>query len=792
MKRYVKYLIMACLPLYIISCQNNELAEEVTQKPVAFNGFWADINDGANTRTHLIDGEYVVWEEGAGIDVFSDLASFESYDLIRGEHTSTGYFCGKGITGNEFYGFYPSREGEIDHEAKIVYDIPFITNHIAYVLPFTEGDELEDGEFDIFAYAMYLPMVAKSHDNNLHFKQTVGMFHVTLTGNMRVARIIFRGNNDEIICGYGHIDLTQDEPVFVLDEESFLGNPKQIILTNPGKRTNGIHLPSLSETLADDMGNVSTSEIPVSVELSDTPIDFYFAVPPMTFSKGVTLRLEGEDEDGDWVVMEKKTSKAITIGRGEIVNYPELDTAPIVKQGKTIVSPATEDVFVDNGYSIIWEVHTTPENQASKIESVGTALKAIYNNNQVHWSDNEDDKRSITVILPEATRIPNNTFQYCGNLKFFRGENVTSIGSYAFYNSGVREVIVPSVTNIGDYTFGSCYSLKSIDLPSVLKIGDNAFLSSPLSSISMPLLTSLGKSAFYETQFESFTFPEGITAIPDNLFEECKKLVSVSGLNITSIGNRAFCSDNELLEVNFPKVERIESSAFSANGNITHLSFPKVSYIGEYAFSNCTGLVTIKLPRAKTIGEYAFRDCSSLNNISLPKIKTIDDWAFSGCTSLSSIDLTTVQILGEAVFNNTRLTELNLLNVVQIDDRTFAGMNNLVEVRLPKVEKLGEVIFDGLENIQAVYIGGGDGWVGLHYYGNWKWTNAFTSGGGYLGDATLYLPANLQYYDSTNPVYPSTKSITGDKWTMIFSAGDTRYFDVSEFGHIYVGNNIIK
>lgn len=56
------------------------------------------------------------------------------------------------------------------------------------------------------------------------------------------------------------------------------------------------------------------------------------------------------------------------------------------------------------------------------------------------------------------------------------GYTVTSIGGYAFFAAGIRDVVIPeTVVRIGEWAFGSCESLGSIKIPpSVTSIGDCA------------------------------------------------------------------------------------------------------------------------------------------------------------------------------------------------------------------------------------------------------------------------------------------------------------------------------
>lgn len=87
--------------------------------------------------------------------------------------------------------------------------------------------------------------------------------------------------------------------------------------------------------------------------------------------------------------------------------------------------------------------------------------------------------------------------------------NVTTIGSYAFYNcSSLTSVMIPNrVTSIGRYAFYKCSCLTSLMIPnSVREIGYCAFVGC--------------------TRLTSVTIGNGITHIKPNAFDDCNNLKS--------------------------------------------------------------------------------------------------------------------------------------------------------------------------------------------------------------------------------------------------------------------------
>ena len=196
-----------------------------------------------------------------------------------------------------------------------------------------------------------------------------------------------------------------------------------------------------------------------------------------------------------------------------------------------------------------------------------------------HTVDNNGN--CIIEFEGKFTRIPDRAFQ---NTKINSKDicipnTVTSIGSYAFYNTAISgSLAIPnSVTEIGEGAFENCRELNSLFLPSNLKRIENR-------------------------TFNACGFSGGLT-IPNS---------------VTEIGEKAFYN------------------CTGFNGTLTLSN--KLETIGESAFYGCSGFTgSLTLPNSvTTIGNAAFRACGSFTNLELSNaLSVIPHQAFYGCKSLS-------------------------------------------------------------------------------------------------------------------------------------------------------------
>ena len=238
---------------------------------------------------------------------------------------------------------------------------------------------------------------------------------------------------------------------------------------------------------------------------------------------------------------------------------------------------------------------------------------------------------------------------------------VTTIGNYAFFNSGLTSVTIPSsVTTFGKYAFSDCSSLSSLTLTEGL--------------------TSIGNYAFNKTGMTSVTIPSSVKTIGEYAFFECTSLSSLTLTEgLTTIGNYAFF-----------------------NSGLTSVTIPSsVTNFGEGAFSYCTNLssVTIYAPSLTTYGEDAF-----YNNASERKIYVFSDCVDTYKAGWSSYvneikpipDLTANDAGGEL---GRWCTYYNGLADVTVDEKTTvytAAVNGSDQVALTptgsRIVKRGEAV----------------------------------------------------------------------------------------------------
>ena len=267
---------------------------------------------------------------------------------------------------------------------------------------------------------------------------------------------------------------------------------------------------------------------------------------------------------------------------------------------------------------------------------------------------------SVTIGNSVNT-IGNYAFSSCSGLTSVTIPNsVTSIGENAFYRTNLTGVTINSDAIISkSYTYNSNLSGIFGDLVARYTVGND--------------VKSIGNYAFYNSKaLSSVSILSSVTSIGNDAFSGCSRLTSVTiGNSVTSIAANAFFNCSGLTKVNISDMAswcKISFESGTANplfyakhlylngSEVKELIIPNsVTSIGENAFYNCSGLTSVTIPNSVTsIGYSAFYNCSGLTSVAIPNsVTSIGYSAFYNCSGLTSVIIpNSVTSIGSDPFSN--------------------------------------------------------------------------------------------------------------------------------------------
>ena len=241
-------------------------------------------------------------------------------------------------------------------------------------------------------------------------------------------------------------------------------------------------------------------------------------------------------------------------------------------------------------------------------------------------------------------------------------ENVTEINARSFYGATciTSLTIGEQVTSIGNYAFENCNNINNVyytgSISQWCNISFVSGTSNPLyyarnyyfenelvTSLVIPEdVTEIKAYAFYHAiHFTLLNLGNSVTSIGNSAFAYCSGFSGslTIGNSVTTIGNNAFqyCSGFTGNLTIGNSVTSIGNSAFNYCRSFTgSLIIPNsVTSIGAYAFYYCSGFTgNLAIGNSVTsIGNYAFANCYGFTgNLTIPNsVTTISDYAFGSC-----------------------------------------------------------------------------------------------------------------------------------------------------------------
>ena len=331
----------------------------------------------------------------------------------------------------------------------------------------------------------------------------------------------------------------------------------------------------------------------------------------------------------------------------------------------------------------------------------------------------------LALLLPSLAGAADSDFQIVN-------------GVLTKYTGPGGDVVVPEgVTSIGDAAFALCYNLTSVKIPEgVTQIGKGVFMGcSNLTTIEIPEgVTSIGNEAFeFCNSLTSVTLPSTLEFLGENVFMGCSSLTGIvdkSDRFLKTVGGIVYNTNGTKIlaalasasgEIRIAEgVTKIPDRLFEYNDKITSIVIPEgVTTVGNYAFRRCENLASITLPATlKTLGKNIFNDCKNLVSVvdkSGKFLKTVDGIVYSAdgtqilavlASAIGEVRIAegVTEIPNELFESNDRITSIVIPEgVTSIGDYAFNWCENLTSVILPStLETFGESVFDGCDNLTSI------------------------------------------------------------------------------------------
>lgn len=360
---------------------------------------------------------------------------------------------------------------------------------------------------------------------------------------------------------------------------------------------------------------------------------------------------------------------------------------------------------------------------------------------------------SLKVVKFPATvtKLTNSQFgrqssspKICANLETVEAPGVTQLNEYLsgdglFRGTKLKNVVMPNLVSIGNNSFRDCKSLTEFTFPdSLTTIGNYAFANSGIKEVDFGVgLTTIKASAFENTPLTEVYIPAGVTSIGAGAFAKCKNFTtyvvdpaSVSYYAGTYgelydsvdtliafpagatgdegyvkidegvlLGNEIFKGCTGITAVELPSTLRAIPTGLFRESSVERVLIPTgVRSIGDYAFYGCTKLEAVDIATTVvSIGNYAFQKCTKLETLKLPTmLETIGNYAFDGCTALTSVTVPeALTSIGNMAFQGTKITSFEMYDMVTtIGASAFKGVTTLTSTRISaNVKTIGAYAF---------------------------------------------------------------------------------------------------
>lgn len=310
MKKHLMTLAAAMMAL--ASCSQKEAVPTlVDDGPDTFYAYSREAVSGDETRTTYTN--QLVWTPGDELTIYTGSDANKRFVLVEGEYDTHARFSradddfySAKVALEANYAVYPySPTTQISSEGVIYYELPQAQKYASY----------RGGRLGTIAPGSY-PMVAVTEnrkDQDLFFKNLCGILVFNLTGTDRIRKIDVKGNDGELLCGYMTVTsgpTRSADPIIEMYDQNASWQKHTTLWVTEG-----------SEGYLD----------------TETPTEFWVAIPSGTYAKGITVTFF--NELGQY--MTKSLDEEVIIHRNGIQPMGTLEFIP--EGGLPFEDPAFAD-----------------------------------------------------------------------------------------------------------------------------------------------------------------------------------------------------------------------------------------------------------------------------------------------------------------------------------------------------------------------------------------------------------------------------------------------------------------
>ena len=274
------FILSALFVLLVVSC-TNELENTMQEGKLSFSSISASMGDLPTARVHLESDGKVVWDVDDQIGIYSDTQTTPTkFTCTNVSESSATFSSDDEVSGSNFFAYYP-------YENTTIVDNTMKCTLPSYYIEHTTSTFIKNS-----------PMIAQSNTNEFNFKHTCGFIRFSITGTHIITKLVLQGNNYEKICGTGIADLDKNNPTISIQD-----------------------------------GYSSITMFVGELQLSSSQAtDFYFIVPVVEFTKGISLAITYKNEDSTETTIKKTTLKPVNISRSVIKSFSVFDTDDLIEE----------------------------------------------------------------------------------------------------------------------------------------------------------------------------------------------------------------------------------------------------------------------------------------------------------------------------------------------------------------------------------------------------------------------------------------------------------------------------